>query len=352
MKNTCAMLVSATLLPTVAFAQETTASNSKPTSDAAPLAFCSVEPVTFSSQALMPKGHVKVEANRTEIIQDTVALFSGNVDITSDTAVISASQAQINGSGRDLIAKGDVTYQDSQLKVESDAVTLRSEEERLEMQNTRYQLTGFVGQGAAKDIVLDTDTGIVLKEVSFTTCPEGDEDWLIRASEISLEKGTVWGQAKHTRFYIADVPVFYLPYFAFPVSNERQTGLLFPELTSSSRTGVDYTQPFYWNIAPNYDMTISPRLMTLRGLQLNTEFRYLTERSQGKAYVEYLPSDSDISGNPDRYFYRLEHQGLIADNWLLNVDFNGLSDDNYLVDLGSDYYSRADTHLYLSLIHI
>ena len=75
------MLVSATLLPTVAFAQETTASNSKPTSDAAPLAFCSVEPVTFSSQALMPKGHVKVEANRTEIIQDTVALFSGNVDI-------------------------------------------------------------------------------------------------------------------------------------------------------------------------------------------------------------------------------------------------------------------------------
>ena len=349
MKNTCAMLVSATLLPTVAFAQETTASNSQLTPNAAPLAFCSVEPVTFSSQALMPKGHVKVEANRTEIIQDTVALFSGNVDITSDTAVISASQAQVNGSGRDLIAKGDVTYQDAQLKVESDAVTLRSEEERLEMQNTRYKLTGFVGQGAAKDIVLDTDTGIVLKEVSFTTCPEGGEDWMIRASEISLEKGTVWGQAKHTRFYIADVPVFYLPYFAFPVSNERQTGLLFPELTSSSRTGVDYTQPFYWNIAPNYDMTISPRLMTLRGVQLNTEFRYLTERSQSKAYVEYLPSDSDIAGNPDRYFYRLEHQGLVADNWLLNIDFNGLSDNNYLVDLGSDYYSRADTHLYRNI---
>merc|ERR1712137_72655 len=126
-------------------------------------------------------------------------------------------------------------------------------------------------------------------------------------------------------------------------------GGLFPELTSSSRTGVDYTQPFYWNIAPNYDMTISPRLMTRRGLQLNTEFRYLTEKSEGMAYVEYLPSDSDISGNPDRYFYRLEHQGLIGENWLLNIDFNGLSDDNYLLDLGSDYYSRADTHLYRSV---
>ncbi|WP_334063499.1 LPS-assembly protein LptD [Alteromonas genovensis] len=343
MKNTCALLVFATLLPIVAFAQDTS------TSLAAPLAFCSTEPVSFSSSKLMEKGHIKVEANRTEIVENKVALFSGNVDITSDTAVISASQAQVNSGGKDVIAKGDVTYQDSALKVQSDTVSLRSEEERLEMTNTKYELTGFVGQGAAKDIVLDTDTGIVLKEVSFTTCPEGDEDWLIRASEISLEKGTAWGQAKHTRFYIADVPVFYLPYFAFPVSNERQTGLLFPELTSSSRTGVDYTQPFYWNIAPNYDMTISPRLMTRRGVQLNTEFRYLTKKSEGTAYVEYLPSDSDIDGNPDRYFYRLQHQGLVGDNWLLNIDFNGLSDDNYLLDLGSDYYSRSDTHLYRSV---
>mgnify|MGYP003883573969 FL=1 len=349
MKNTCAMLVSATLLPSVAIAQETLANTTNTATEAVPVAFCSAEPVTFSSEALMPKGHVKVEANRTEIIEDTVALFSGNVDITSDTAVISASQAQVNGGGRDLIAKGDVVYQDAQLKVESDSVTLRATEERLEMANTRYQLTGFVGQGAAEDILLATDTGIVLSDVSFSTCPEGQEDWQIRASEISLEKGTVWGQAKHTRFYIADIPVFYLPYFAFPVSNQRQTGLLFPNLTSSSRTGVDYTQPFYWNMAPNYDMTISPRLMTRRGVQLNTEFRYLSETSQSKAYIEYLPSDSDIDGNPDRYFYRLEHQGLIGDNWLLNVDFNGLSDNNYLLDLGSDYYSRADTHLYRSV---
>ena len=313
---------------------------------ASPLALCSVEPVTFNSSALMPKGHVKVESNRTEIIENKIALFTGNVDITSDRAVISAEQAQVNENGQDVIAKGDVHYRDEQLSVESDSVSLSSKDQRLEMQNTRYQLTGFVGQGTANDILVDTDTGIVLKNVSFTTCPIGDEDWMIQASEISIEKGTIWGQAKHTRFYVADVPVFYLPYFAFPVSNQRQTGLLFPEITSSGSTGLDYEQPFYWNIAPNYDMTIAPRIMTLRGVQLNTEFRYLTEKSQGMAYVEYLPSDNDIDGNPDRYFYRLEHQGQINDNWLLGIDFNGLSDNNYLVDLGSDYYSRSDTHLY------
>ena len=93
-------------------------------------------------------------------------------------------------------------------------------------------------------------------------------------------------------------------------------------------------------------MTITPRLMTLRGLQLNTQFRHLSESSESMAYVEYLPSDNDMDGNPDRYFYRLEHQGQLTDNWVLDVDFNGLSDDNYLVDLGSDYYNRSDTHLY------
>ena len=340
MKKTCVMLVAAALMSVNTYAQQATSQTQ------APVALCYAEPISFNSEKLMPTGHVKVEANRTEIINNKVALFSGNVDITSDTAIISASQAQVSENGRNLIAKGEVQYRDAQLSVKSDAVSFRADEERLEMENTQYTLTGFVGQGAAKDILLDTETGIVLKEVSFTTCPEGSEDWMIRASEISLEKGTAWGQAKNTRFYIADVPVFYLPYFAFPVSNERQTGLLFPQLTSSSRTGVDYEQPFYWNISPNYDMTISPRFMSLRGVQLNTEFRYLTEKSQGMMYLEYLPGDKDIAGSPNRYFYRLEHQGQINKNWMLGVDFNGLSDDNYLVDLGSDYYSRADTHLY------
>ena len=96
-------------------------------------------------------------------------------------------------------------------------------------------------------------------------------------------------------------------------------------------------------------MTITPRVMTLRGLQLNTEFRHLGEKSESMAYVEYLPSDNDLDSQPDRYFYRIEHQGEINDNWVLGVDFNGLSDDNYIVDLGSDYYSRADTHLYRTI---
>ena len=108
-------------------------------------------------------------------------------------------------------------------------------------------------------------------------------------------------------------------------------------------------QPIYWNIAPNYDLTFSPRFMTERGLQLKTEFRYMTENQSGQANIEYLSNDRDLDDNASRYFYRLVHSGQIGNNWRVNVDINGLSDDNYIVDLGSDYYNRADTHLYKTL---
>ena len=343
MKKTCASFLLVALSSTAALAQESRSPAEK--NDDSP-GFCPVPPVSFSSKKLMPAGEVKVEANRAEIIEREVALFSGNVDITSDSATIRADQAQINNNGQQLYAKGDVEYADKQLHVASDSVDVDSKDESLTMSNTVYHLNGSNGHGDASTIALNTQDGLVLRDVSFTTCPEGEEEWLIRASEISIRRGKAWGEAKHTRFYLGNVPVFYLPYFAFPITNQRQTGFLFPKVSNSSNTGVDYEQPFYWNMAPNYDMTLSPRVMSARGVQLKTEFRHMSAASYSQLNMEYLPQDNDMAENPDRYFYRVFHEGNFADNWTASVNVNGLSDDNYIVDLGSDFYNRADTHLF------
>lgn len=292
---------------------------------------------------------IQVKAQRAEIQQDTVALFEGNVDIQNNTSRIQADAASIDKSKQQLDATGDVSYRDKQILVNSENVILNTQNNSLEMNNTNYQLTVFNGRGAAEKIKLDKTKGIELEEVSFTTCPVGQEDWKIVASSISLEEGKVWGEARNTRFYIQGVPVFYLPYFAFPVAAERQTGLLFPELDTSSSTGVTYAQGMYWNIAPNYDATFTPRIMANRGTQLKSEFRYLTESHQGKINLEYLANDRGFGTDKDRYFYRYVHSGNLTENWQISADINGLSDDNYLVDLGSDYYNRADTHLYQTL---
>ena len=312
-------------------------------SDSAEDAACIVTPPPFDESRLLSKKQVKVMSDSAEVLENQLASFAGNVDITTDSAVIHAEKAEVSDNGKSVSATGNVTYSDRQLSVSSDGLSVSSQTQTLNMQNTVYQLTGFVGHGAAEEIDISADDGISLKEVSFTTCPLGQEDWRLVASEISIEQGETMGEAHHTRFYVGDFPVLYLPYFAFPVSNQRQSGLLFPLISSSTSTGIDYEQPYYWNIAPNYDMTISPRLMSNRGVQLKTEFRYLTESSQGNLFLEYLPNDTKLASDDSRYFYRYQHQGTLGDSWMVNADLNGISDNNYIVDLGSDFYNRSDT---------
>lgn len=309
-----------------------------------------LEPVeVFNPDPLGSPQQIQVLSLRNEINQDSVALFEGKVDILSNNAQIKADSARIDKNEQELVATGDVSYRDQQMKVESDAVRLNTDTGQLEMDNTRYRLTLFNGRGAAEQIKLDKNKGITLEDVSFTTCPSGSEDWKIEASSISLEEGKVWGEARNTRFYVKGVPVFYLPYFAFPVASQRQTGLLFPEFDTSTSTGVSYEQGFYWNIAPNLDATFTPRFMANRGTQFKTEFRYLTNQHQGQINLEYLANDRGFGSGDDRYFYRYTHLGKLSENWQISADINGLSDDNYLVDLGSDFYNRADTHLYQTL---
>lgn len=310
---------------------------------------CLVPLETFSAnEKLLPK-QIQVKANRTEIQQDTVALFSGKVDILSDTAQIKANHARINKNKQQLQATGEVSYRSADILVNSEDVLLNTQSGQLKMQDTDYRLATLNGRGAAEQITLDTEEGIELSGVSYTTCPVGSEDWQIKASSITLGQGQPWGEARNTRFYIKGVPVLYLPYFAFPVAKVRQTGLLFPTISTSSSTGLTYEQPYYWNIAPNFDMTIAPRIMSNRGTQLKTEFRYMTNHHQGQLNLEYLANDRDLGSNDDRYFYRYSHSGKISENWQIHADINGLSDDNYIVDLGSDFYNRADTHLYQTL---
>jgi LPS-assembly protein len=307
---------------------------------------CVPQSTQFDPALLTADKTIRVSSDAAQMIQNSSALFNGNVTITSQNSMINANVAQMDDNGKQVTASGDVLYRDQALQIESQGVELNSDLQLLQMQDTEYQFKDIAGRGSAGLLSLSGEQGLRLEQVSFTTCPKGGEDWKMFASEIVIGKDSPFGEAYNTNFYVGGVPVFWLPYFAFPVTAGRQSGLLFPNIGSSSRTGIEYEQPLYWNIAPNYDATISPRLMTNRGIQLKTEFRYLFSQSQGEVQLEYLPKDIDTDTQDERYFYRYLHQGKISDNWNLNIDFSGISDDNYIVDLGSDYYNRADTHLY------
>ena len=153
---------------------------------------------------------------------------------------------------------------------------------------------------------------------------------------------------------VYDTPVFYLPYFTFPISDKRKSGFIEPTFSSSNRYGLEIETPFYWNIAPNYDATITPRYMANQGLQLQTEFRYLTDQHQGIAAIEYLNSDDSAPDLGQRYLLHLQQYSKIGDNWRGQIDITNISDDNYINDMGSRYANRTDTQLnhLLQLTHL
>lgn len=301
-------------------------------------------PITKQTLIASTPGSIKVLADKANIVTNETGRFDGNVQIISPNANIFANSATIINDGERVIATGDVRFVNPNLQVRSSEIALDTQRAEFAMDAAAYQLTALSGRGEAEGITLSSAKGVVLDEVSFTTCPLGNNDWRIQASEINLGQAGNLGQAYNTRIYVKDVPVFYLPYFAFPVTSARQSGLLFPKLSSSSENGIDYTQPYYWNIAPNYDATISPRLLTNRGLMLDTEFRYLSELSQGQIRLEFLPNDDEAEGEK-RYFVRIQNVTQLSDNWFLNIDFNQISDGNYIVDFGSDFFNRADTYV-------
>lgn len=147
------------------------------------------------------------------------------------------------------------------------------------------------------------------------------------------------------------MPVFYIPYMTVPVSEKRKTGFLFPSFSSSTTNGIEIATPFYWNIAPEYDLTFTPHYMSSRGLFTKTEFRYLLgdpgdrQTPTGQFNLEYLGSDNMLDGSPNRYMYHWEHSDALDENWRVLANYTDVSDNNYFNDLKSDVNRATDNQL-------
>lgn len=173
-----------------------------------------------------------------------------------------------------------------------------------------------------------------LTNATYSTCAADDPDWYAKVAELNLDYDREVGEARDATVVFKDVPLFYTPWLSFSLNNKRKSGLLAPTFGTSSKSGIEFTLPYYWDIAPNMDATIAPRLMSKRGLQINTEFRYLNYDYRGVAHVEWLPNDR--LADRSRYGYSIlhTHSNLgYGFSGLLNV--SGVSDSTYMRDLST-----------------
>jgi LPS-assembly protein len=201
------------------------------------------------------------------------------------------------------------------------------------------------GSGSADRLEFRGEDLYHMQNASYSTCAPGQRDWAIHVDELDLDYNSEQGTGRGAAVKFMDVPIFYSPWVNFSLNNERKSGLLPGTIGSTNKSGFEVSAPWYWNISPNMDATITARAMSRRGLQLNTEFRHLFDtqwnrkgRQPGGAdktevNLEYLPDDK-LAGR-DRYGYAIRYNQHFTDNLKAELNLNGVSDDDYFSDLST-----------------
>lgn len=290
---------------------------------------------------------IKIISNDSSIEKNQYAHFTGNVVLIDKNQRITADELAFDRLSSAINARGDIHYQSDAVNIVARDLNVSEQNKSTSMNDASYQFNGISGHGDAGKLLISVNGGLSLVDSTFTTCLGETPDWQLKASEIVISADGDTGEAYNAQFRIFDVPVLYIPYFSFPVSNKRKTGFLYPTISSSQKLGIEISTPFYWNIAENFDATLTPRYMSKRGVQLLSEFRYLSDLQSGIVNLEYLNKDDELKNSNDpRYLARLQHVGTFSDNFRVYVDYTSISDDNYLVDIGSNQYSSNDAYLY------
>jgi LPS-assembly protein len=285
---------------------------------------------------------IDVTSNSGELGREGDATLHGDVNIRMGQKLLKADEADIDANKRSINLRGDVEYLDPQLHVKGSGGSFEGQGVG-QFEGAEFELLDRSVRGAAQDASLLENGTIDLKGVKYTACPPGNEDWGLAAGEISIDQKTQLGTGRDVRIDFMGVPIFYTPWISFPVGDQRKSGLLFPTIGSSSKSGTLVAVPWYWNIAPNYDATFTARWFSTRGFRIDPEFRYLTERSRGVLEAEYLFHD-DQTGE-SRSFVELRHVTRFDSGTRLVVDAANASDTNYFEDFGSGFEGTSVTFL-------
>lgn len=267
------------------------------------------------------------------------AELSGNAIITQNGRQLQANALHLNPNTGDAHATGQVLFGSSDSTTNNDlmgiAQTLRynTQTGAMTAHDVAFASKSLSAHAHAQSLSTPTPQSYLMEQALFSTCPPNDRVWHIRAKQLHLDKDTGRGIAKSTTLAIKDVPVFYLPYFNFPLDDRRHSGFLLPRIGINSTDGLQLATPYYLNLAPNYDATITPTFYTNRNPKLSGEFRYLTHFGQGKIDTAYLPKDQEYNHqNRSHLFFEHSWRPFVDKDLGLFAQYRYVSDNRYLSD--------------------
>ncbi|EHF4973354.1 LPS assembly protein LptD [Enterobacter hormaechei] len=286
------------------------------------------------------------------------ATFTGNVDINQGNSRLLADEVQLHQKQpegaqapvRTEDALGNVHYDDNQVILKGPKAWSNLNTKDTNVWEGDYQMVGRQGRGTA-DLMKQRGENryTILENGSFTSCLPGSNTWSVVGSEVIHDREEQVAEIWNARFKLGPVPIFYSPYLQLPVGDKRRSGFLIPNAKYSTSNYFEFYLPYYWNIAPNMDATITPHYIHKRGnIMWENEFRYLTKAGAGLMEFDYLPSDKVFQdehpseGDKHRWMYYWQHAGVMDQVWRFNIDYTKVSDPYYFNDFDSKYGSSTD----------
>ena len=286
------------------------------------------------------------------------AVFHGNVDIAQGNSRLQADEVQLHQKQPDGAAEpvrtvdalGNVHYDDNQVILKGPKGWANLNTKDTNVWEGDYQMVGRQGRGNA-DLMKQRGENryTILENGTFTSCLPGSNTWSVVGSEVIHDREEQVAEIWNARFKLGPVPIFYSPYLQLPVGDKRRSGFLIPNAKYSTSNYFEFYLPYYWNIAPNMDATITPHYIHKRGnIMWENEFRYLSQAGAGIMELDYLPSDKvyedehPTEGDRHRWLYYWQHSGVMDQVWRFNVNYTKVSDSNYFNDFDSKYGSSTD----------
>ncbi len=286
------------------------------------------------------------------------AVFSGSVDIMQGNSRLQADEVQLHQKEapgqpepiRTVDALGNVHYDDNQVILKGPKGWTNLNTKDTNVWEGDYQMVGRQGRGKA-DLMKQRGENryTILDNGTFTSCLPGSDTWSVVGSEIIHDREEQVAEIWNARFKVGPVPIFYSPYLQLPVGDKRRSGFLIPNAKYTTTNYFEFYLPYYWNIAPNMDATITPHYMHRRGnIMWENEFRYLTQAGAGLMELDYLPSDKVYEdehpedSNSRRWLFYWQHSGVMDQVWRFNIDYTKVSDPTYFNDFDNKYGSSTD----------
>ena len=321
----------------------------------------------------------EISADSSELAKNGMSILNGNVSYLDSQQMISAKQARIyrDASKKQftkLLVNGNVEYLTNDIRVISNQIDTDLIKQTAYINTPSYfHYYPRSARGEAKRAKIIKDKKYIVYESSFTTCPPNNSDWIIKADKITIDPNKQIATSENTLLYFYNIPIFYSPYLSFPTSSQRESGFLMPIYNSSDRFGYSLATPYYFNLAPNYDMTIAPRYMTKRHSQILAEARYLNTYGVNNTNIEYLPNDKEFESfrqnnlttiptgltrnsprikelkhsSSQRYAFKTKDIRQWTPYLTTNIDFNSVSDSEYYIDLPRSGIIRQQTEDHL-----